>query len=99
MEVNARALFSQFCGRAYSAHVDMILVGNDTPDYETPAGVRLIAISRQTLSFGFFPTNIVLRLRSLGNFIVLLLFVYDLRNLASFRETYFDFCILGHDWS
>ena len=29
----------------------------DTPGYETPAGTILIAISRQTLSFGFFPSN------------------------------------------
>ena len=40
-----------------AAHVDMSLPYGDTPGYETPAGTILIAISRQTLSYGFFSSN------------------------------------------
>ena len=40
-----------------AAHVDMSLPYGDTPGYETPAGTILIAISRQTLSNGFFTSN------------------------------------------
>ena len=65
-----------------AAHVDMSLPYGDTPGYETPAGTILIAISRQTLSYGFFSSNKV------SQFFILIfhLFKVDDRLQNSFKR-------------